>query len=90
MRDRGEVEAVVQASPFGAVVIVDDAWGRALAGNFGLEVHGTLWVLQQFRELELISSTAFRDCFISLRQRGIRLPWETVNDLLRESGESPL
>jgi predicted nucleic acid-binding protein len=26
-QDRGEVEAVVQASQFGATVIVDDAWG---------------------------------------------------------------
>ena len=74
MQDRGEVEAVVQASPLGAAVIVDDPWGRELAGNFGLEFHGTVWVLQRFRELELISPTAFRNCFVSLRQRGIRLP----------------
>ena len=43
-KDRGEAEAVVQASQLGAVVIVDDRWGRRLAAGFDLETHGTLWV----------------------------------------------
>lgn len=89
-RDRGEVEAVVQASQFGATVIVDDPWGRELAARDDLEFHGTLWVLQRFHELELLSSTALRGCFASLRDRGIRLPWETVNELLARIGQSPL
>ena len=32
-QDRGEVEAVVQASEFGASVIVDDPWGRELSAR---------------------------------------------------------
>src|SRR5438477_5923934 len=32
-KDRGEVEAVVQAAQVGAVVIVDDPWGRELAAR---------------------------------------------------------
>ena len=90
MQDRGEVEAVVQASQFGAVVIVDDQWGRDLAARNDLEFHGTLWVLQQFHELDLLSSKALRDSFVSLRGRGIRLPWETVNQLLARIGQQPL
>jgi predicted nucleic acid-binding protein len=35
--DRGEAEAVVQASQVGAVVIVDDPWGRELAERDDLE-----------------------------------------------------
>lgn len=89
-QDRGEVEAVVQASQFGAAVIVDDPWGRELAARDDLEFHGTLWVLQRFHELELLSSTALRDCFASLRGRGIRLPWKTVNELLVRIGQPPL
>ena len=77
-RDRGEVEAVVQASQFGAVVIVDDPWGRnsprVTIWSF-MERYG---FLKRFHELELISGTALRDCVVSLRGRGIRLPWETV------------
>jgi predicted nucleic acid-binding protein len=88
--DRGEVEAVVQASQFGATVIVDDPWGRELAARDDLEFHGTLWVLQQFHELQLLSSATLRDSFTSLHRRGIRLPWETVNQLLVQLGQQPL
>ena len=59
MRDRGEAEAVVQASQFGADVI-----GRRSA------ISGT-------------ASCRFAD-------RGIRLPWETVDALLVDMGERPL
>jgi predicted nucleic acid-binding protein len=88
--DRGEAEAVVQGSEAGAVVIVDDPWGRALAAGYDLEFHGTLWVLQRFHELDLLSSAALRDCFVSLRLRGVRLPWKIVNDLLFRIGQPPL
>lgn len=89
-QDRGEVEAVVQASQFGATVIVDDPLGRELAERDDLEFHGTLWVLRRFHELDLLSSTALRDCFVSLRLRGTRLPWETVDALLLQIGQQPL
>jgi predicted nucleic acid-binding protein len=90
MRDRGEVEAVVQASQFGASVIVDDLWGRELAARYDRDFHGTIWVLQQFHQLNLISATALRDSFASLRRRGTRLPWDTVNALLVEIREQPI
>ena len=89
-RDRGEVEAVVQASEFGATVIVDDPWGRELAARYDLEHHGTLWLLQRFHELDLLSSSDLRGCFVSLRLRGTRLPWATVNALLLEIGQPAL
>jgi predicted nucleic acid-binding protein len=88
--DRGEAEAVVQASQVGAVVIVDDRWGEKLATLSDLETHGTFWVLQQFHELEFLSSTALRDCFESLRELGIHLPWKIVNGLLSQVGQPPL
>jgi predicted nucleic acid-binding protein len=90
MRDRGEVEAVVQASEFGATVIVDDPWGRELAELDGLDFHGTVWVLQRFYELGLMSSSAMRRSFAELRDHGIRLPWETVDALLMQMGEAAL
>jgi predicted nucleic acid-binding protein len=89
-QDRGEVEAVVQASQFGATVIVDDPWGRKLAARYDLELHGTLWVLQRFYELDLLSSNALRACFESLRLRGTRLPWATLNTFLLQIGQPPL
>jgi predicted nucleic acid-binding protein len=89
VKDRGEVEAVVQASQLGAAVIVDDLWGRDLAALADLDFHGTVWVLHRFYQLRLLSST-LGDYFAVLRDRGMRLPWETVNELLVSVGEEPL
>jgi predicted nucleic acid-binding protein len=89
-KDRGEAEAVEQAAQVGAAVIVDDRWGRKLAENYALEHHGTFWVLQRFHELELLSSGSLRACFVSLRLRGLRLPWDLVNEFLKRIGEAPL
>jgi predicted nucleic acid-binding protein len=90
MRDRGEVEAVVQASELGATVIVDDPWGRELAARDDLDHHGTVWVLQRFYELGLMPAPALRIGFAMLRDRGIRLPWNIVDALLLQVGEAPL
>lgn len=89
LKDRGEVEAVVQAAQFGAAVIVDDPWGRDLAMRADLDFHGTVWVLQRFHQLELLSST-LSGCFAILRDRGMRLPWKAVDELLVSIGEGPL
>ena len=89
-RDRGEAEAVVQASERGAAVIVDDKWGRELARNFALEYHGTIWILGRFQELGLITGSELRAHFVALRLRGIRLPKAEANNLLINVGESAL
>jgi predicted nucleic acid-binding protein len=89
-RDRGEAEAVVQAAQFGATVIVDDAWGRALAKKSALEVHGTFWLLQQFHNLGLLSAASTRESFLALRKTHRRLPWDEVNLFLRAIGEQDL
>jgi predicted nucleic acid-binding protein len=88
--DRGEIEAVVQASEFGATVIVDDPWGRELANRNALDCHGTLWVFESLYNQGLISSSALRQEFMALRDHGIRWPWKTVSELLIGIGEEPL
>jgi predicted nucleic acid-binding protein len=90
LRDRGEAEAVVQAAEIGAMVLIDDAWGRILAARFDRECHGTLWILRKFHELGLASAAETRARFVSVRERGIRLPWKVVNEFLAEIGESPI
>jgi predicted nucleic acid-binding protein len=90
VRDRGEVEAVVQAAQVGAMVIVDDRWGRILAARHGRDSHGTLWVLRRLLELGLASSTTTRDRLVALFRRGVRLPRKEVNDFLAEIGEPPI
>jgi predicted nucleic acid-binding protein len=89
-QDRGEAETVVQASQLGATVIVDDPWGRELAAGYDLEFHGTVWILQRFHELDLLSSVAVRDCFKSLRLRKAHLPWQIIDAFLVQIGQEPL
>jgi predicted nucleic acid-binding protein len=90
IEDRGEAEAVVQAAHLGAVVIVDDPWGRKLAASYALDYHGTIWVLTRLYELKLVSSAALRDSLLALRDIGIRLPWQEVNEFLIRVGEQPI
>jgi predicted nucleic acid-binding protein len=90
IEDRGETEAVVQATKIGAIVIVDDPWGRGLAERFGREFHGTIWVLRRFFNLGLASGPVTKGHFVELRNRGIRLPLAAVNDFLVEIGETPI
>jgi predicted nucleic acid-binding protein len=63
--------------------------GPDLATRADLDFHGTVWILQRFYELGLLSST-LGNCFEVLRDRGLRLPWETVNELLVSIGEKSL
>jgi len=89
-RDRGEAEAVVQASERGAAVIIDDKWGRQLAESFALECHGTVWVLDRLYELGLVTASDLRAHLVPLRLRGVRLPQTAVNNLLSKAGEEGL
>lgn len=90
IRDRGEAEAVTQASAHGADVLMDDAWGRKLAEKHGRECHGTVWLLRRFHELGLASAAVTRGHFLVLARYEIRLPWKEVNKLLAEIGEQPV
>lgn len=88
--DRGEAEAVVRAAPLGAMVVVDDPLGRQLAESFGLETHGTLWILEQLHRLEYLNSSVLREHLVTLRLNKIRLPHVAMNELLRSIGERPI
>lgn len=89
-KDRGEVEAVMQASQTGATVIVDDRWGRELAARNDLDYHGTFWVLNRFYELGFFSAPSLRSHFCALKERNFRLPWDEVDALLRRVGQETL
>jgi predicted nucleic acid-binding protein len=88
--DRGEAEAVVQAVPLGAMVVVDDPFGRQLAANFDLECHGTLWILERLHDLGYIKSFVLRQHLMTLKQNKIRFPRKAVSLLLSSIGELPI
>ena len=89
-KDRGEVEAVVQATELGAMVVIDETWGRKLAERHRLDYHGTIWVLERLCDLKLLAPASVRQHLAELRVRGIRLPWRAANNLLERLGEQPI
>ena len=89
-KDRGEAEAVVQASQTGAMVLVDDRWGRTLAARFALECHGTLWIFDRLHQLGLIEAKTVRQSLVGLRKQGIRFPMGEANKLLRQIHQPPI
>lgn len=89
-KDRGETEAVVQAAAGGAIVIVDDPFGRRLAERHSLEYHGTIWVLERLQLLDLLTPGMLRHCLERLKYRRIRFPVGAANELLQRLGEEKL
>lgn len=86
-KDRGEVEAVVQATQLGAMVVIDEIWGRKLAERHRLDYHGTIWILDRLCELRLLAPATVRQHLAKLRELGIRFPLQAANDLLDRLGE---
>ena len=69
-RDRGEAEAAQQAATLEALPLVDDRWGRQIAEGMGLEVHGSLWVVQELHTLRLLTAAAARQSLHLMRATG--------------------
>ncbi len=86
-KNRGEIEAVVQAAQLGAMVVVDESSGRKLAASYQLEYHGTIWILERLCELALLTPATVRRHLARLKERDIRLPWKAANELLERLGE---
>jgi hypothetical protein len=64
--------------------------GRELAARDDPEFHGTLWVLRRFHTLGLLPPGGLRESFASLRELGVRLPWDRVNGILNDIGQEPV
>ena len=85
--DRGEAEAVIQATQVNAtIVLVDDPLGRQWAENHRIEPHGMIWVLRELRRIEVI--TDLRPAFRTLRKIDYRLPPDQIRKLLIEFEEA--
>lgn len=87
-KDRGEMEAIVQATDMGSAVVMDDRWGRRLAERHGLDTYGTLWILKRLHEMGHLPGARFREDLLKLQRKGIRLPKEEVHSILAELTES--
>ena len=55
---------------------------RAAAKSEGVEVHGTVWIIEELLKQKLIMQAQARSSFDSMKAKGSRLPWIDIEKLL--------
>ena len=55
---------------------------RIVAKTEGVEVHGTIWVVEQMLDRKLIPPVQAKNSFDAMKANGSRLPWKEVEKLL--------
>jgi predicted nucleic acid-binding protein len=80
---RLDLFALVQAKGEGAVLLTDDGDLRAAAENEGLQVHGTLWLLDQLVAQGVVSKERAVEGLKQMKKAGSWLPKEEVGRRLR-------
>ena len=57
---------------------------RTVAEDEGVELHGTLWLIEQMVTARTITITQAEAAYAKMREAGRRLPWNDVDQQLRE------
>ena len=73
-RDRGEASVFAVADLRNAVAITDDQPATRVARAYGLEVHGTIWLLARACRTGKLTVAGASNIIDSLRSTGMRLP----------------
>lgn len=76
--------ALVTAQSMNAVLPTGDRNLRKVAELYNVPVHGTLWILDEMVQLEIISSHQAVSTLKSMCEQGSRLPQEECNRRLRD------
>jgi len=83
--DRGEAEAITLAKRLSLPLLIDERWGRTIAGNEGVRTIGTGGVLVRAKEKGSIPKV--KPELNALRQAGYRLSESLCAEILRLAGE---
>lgn len=84
---RQDLFALVLAEELGAIPITGDGALRDLAREVGVEVHGTIWVLDQMVDHDIIGVHERAEALKLMVNSGSRFPGDEVNiRLLRDQG----
>jgi predicted nucleic acid-binding protein len=63
-------------------LLTGDKHLRAAAKAEGIEVHGTLWIVQELLHASVITQAQARNSLDSMKAKGSRLPWADAEMLL--------
>lgn len=87
---RNDLAALVLAEAAGCLLLTGDRDLRAAATGEGLEVHGTLWLVEQLILESRLPVSAAEDGYARMARRGRRLPSERIAEqLVRWRGKTP-
>lgn len=74
--------ALTLAKYEGCQLLTGDKALREAAKEFNVEVHGTIWLVEQMLKSEKITVDVARVAFQQMKDAGSRLPWAEVNSML--------
>lgn len=66
-----------------AMLVTGDRTLRAIAASEGVEVHGTLWIVERLHVEQGLDRGAARRAYDRMRDAASRLPWDEVDAQLR-------
>lgn len=61
-------------------LLTGDGWLRTAAKSEQVEVHGTVWLMEQIRFEQKISASRVREAYAAMRRDGSRLPWKEIEN----------
>jgi predicted nucleic acid-binding protein len=71
--------ALVLAKDESCQLLTGDKALRQVANELGVEVHGTIWLVEQMIENGIVTVEVARDAYQRMRNLGSRLPWGEVD-----------
>ena len=78
-----DILALVLAIDESAILLTGDKALRTFAKNQHVEVHGTIWLVEQMLINRLVTSEVAKIAFLKMKQSGSRLPCKEIDRLLK-------
>lgn len=82
--------ALVLAKHENCQLLTGDKALRAAAIEFNIEVHGTIWLVEQMILNKRITIERAQKSFNRMRNSGSRLPWSELEKILNQDGYIPI
>jgi predicted nucleic acid-binding protein len=87
---RNDIFALVLAQHQICPLLTGDKELRRAAINERIEVHGTIWLINELFSAELVSVNTANLAFQTMKQRGSRLPWNEIEIMINEWMVEPI